>query len=85
MSLADNSISDYGMNAIKSIINHTTVTHLNLASNMISQAGLEMVLDDLMKNNVLKSLDVINKVFFPYNFKSILAGSLRRKYSKKLH
>lgn len=46
------------MNAIKSIINHTTVTTLNLASNMISQAGLEMILDDLMKNNVLKSLDV---------------------------
>jgi len=56
--LADNSISDYGMNAIKSIINHTSVTNLNLASNMISQAGLEMILEDLMKNNVLKSLDV---------------------------
>jgi deoxyhypusine synthase len=52
------------MNAIKSIINHTTVTTLNLASNMISQAGLEMILDDLMKNNVLKSLDVFFFIFF---------------------
>lgn len=29
---------------------------------MISQAGLEMILDDLMKNNVLKTLDVSSNV-----------------------
>ena len=79
MSLADNSISDYGMNAIKSIINHTTVTHLNLASNMISQAGLEMILDDLMKSSVLKSLDVTYLLLYFLNI--ILVRGVRRKYS----
>lgn len=34
---------------------------------MISQAGLEMILDDLMKNNILKSLDV-----------GVLEGSIRK-------
>ena len=38
---------------------------------MISQAGLEMILDDLMKNNILKSLDV-----------GVLEGSIRNETIK---
>ena len=62
MNLADNSISDYGMHAIKSIITHTNIINLNLASNMISEAGLEMIVEDLLKNRSLKFIDVYFKL-----------------------
>ena len=52
--LADNAITDYGMHAIKNIINSSRLTSLNLASNMISGEGLELFLDDLISNTTLK-------------------------------
>ena len=54
MHLADNAITDYGMHAIKNIINSSRLSSLNLASNMISGEGLELFLDDLIKNETLK-------------------------------
>ena len=45
INLADNAISDYGMHAIKQIIGNPQIKGLNLASNMISEAGLEMILE----------------------------------------
>lgn len=56
--MADNAISDNGMHSIKSIIVNTRIKHLNLSSNMISESGLEMIVDDLSKSSVLKSLDL---------------------------
>lgn len=58
LQLADNAITDYGMHAIKNIINSTRLTSLNLASNMISGEGLELFLDDLISNTSLKYLDL---------------------------
>ena len=46
------------MHAIKNIISHTSIESLNLSSNMISDNGLEMIVDELIKNTYLKSLDV---------------------------
>ena len=56
INLADNQISDYGMHAIKSIL--PGLTYINLASNMASGDGLELILEDLIKNTTLKSLDL---------------------------
>lgn len=67
MNLADNAISDYGMHAIKSIVTNTKIKHLNLASNMISEAGIEMIIDELSKSSKLKSLDL-----------GVLEGSIRK-------
>ena len=59
MQLADNSITDYGMHAIKTILSKAKqLTSLNLASNMISGEGLELFLDDLISNTTLKTLDL---------------------------
>ena len=58
LQLADNAITDYGMHAIKNIINSSRLTSLNLASNMISGEGLELFLDDLINNTSLKQLDL---------------------------
>ena len=58
LQLADNSITDYGMHAVKNIINSSRLTSLNLASNMISGEGLELFLDDLISNTTLKQLDL---------------------------
>jgi hypothetical protein len=38
------------MHAVKQIISNPKIKALNLASNMISDAGLEMVLEELAKN-----------------------------------
>ena len=54
MNLADNSISDYGMQAVKNILTSTQLRQLNLASNMISGEGLEIILDELITNKTLK-------------------------------
>lgn len=67
INLADNSISDFGMHAIKTIITNMTVTYLNLASNMISGDGLECILEDLIKNTTLKHLDL-----------GVVEGSIRK-------
>ena len=58
LQLADNAITDYGMHAIKNIINSTRLISLNLASNMISGEGLELFLDDLITNTSLKHIDL---------------------------
>lgn len=67
LNLGDNAITDYGMHAIKSIIEDkdkdkakasTKLQSLNLASNMISGEGLELFLDDLIANTSLKHLDL---------------------------
>ena len=55
------------MHAIKSIITNTNIRHLNLASNMISEAGLEMIVDELSKSQKLLSLDL-----------GVLEGSIRK-------
>ena len=56
--MADNAITDYGMIAIKNILNTTKLSSINLASNMISGEGLELFLDDLIANTTLKQLDL---------------------------
>ncbi len=43
------------------------LSHLNLASNMISGDGLELILEDLIKNTTLKSLDL-----------GVMEGSIRK-------
>ena len=58
LNLADNAVTDYGMHAIKTIINITKLSNLNLASNMISGEGLELILDDLIANTTIKTLDL---------------------------
>lgn len=60
LNLADNSITDYGMHSVKNIIKGcgSKLYSLNLASNMISGAGVELFLDDLIQNTSLKHLDL---------------------------
>lgn len=53
LNLADNSLSDYGMHAIKTIIENTAIQHLNLASNMISGDGLETLVDSISNHRKL--------------------------------
>jgi Ran GTPase-activating protein (RanGAP) involved in mRNA processing and transport len=65
LNLADNSISDYGMHAVKNLMNN--ISTLNLASNMISGDGLELILEDLIKNVTLKHLDL-----------GVVEGSIRK-------
>ena len=50
LNLADNSVSDYGMHAIKTILKNNNLNSLNLSSNMISGEGIEFILDDLIKS-----------------------------------
>ena len=65
--MADNSISDYCMHAVKKIIKESSLRSLNLASNMISGEGLEVLLDDLIENNDLRHLDL-----------GVVEGSMRK-------
>ena len=58
LQLADNAITDYGMHAVKNILNSTKLSSVNLASNMISGEGLELFLDDLISNTTLKHIDL---------------------------
>ena len=67
INLADNSISEYGMHAIKNLLNSCKIENLNIASNMISEVGLSLVLEDLIKNSSLKILDI-----------GIMEGSIRK-------
>ena len=67
LNLSDNSISDYCMHAIKTILKNSQLNALNLASNMISGEGLELFLDDLIENKDLKHLDL-----------GVVEGSMRK-------
>ena len=67
LNLADNSISDYGMHAIKKILKANKLKSLNLASNMVSGEGLELFLDDLIEDKNLKNLDL-----------GVVEGSMRK-------
>ena len=67
LNLADNSISDYCMHAIKNIMKNTQLKSLNLASNMISGEGLELFLDDLIENKMLTHFDI-----------GVIEGSMRK-------
>ena len=58
LNLADNSISDYGVHAIKNILESTEIQHLNLASNMISGEGLEHLVDVIGEHKTLKVLNL---------------------------
>ena len=58
INLADNSISEYGMHAIKSLISSSRIENLNLASNMISEVGLSLILEETIKNSFIKYLDL---------------------------
>lgn len=58
LNLADNTVSDYGMHAVKNILKSNDLKMLNLASNMISGEGLELILDELIDNQKLRSLDL---------------------------
>ena len=55
------------MHAIKTIITNTNIKHLNLASNMISEAGLEMIVEAVSKSTKLLSLDL-----------GVIEGSIRK-------
>jgi Ran GTPase-activating protein (RanGAP) involved in mRNA processing and transport len=46
------------MHSINSLLKNTKIEHLNLSSNMISEIGLEVIIDTLNKNTHLKSLDL---------------------------
>ena len=59
LNLADNSITDYGMHSVKNILKVCPQLKCrNLASNMISGAGLELIADDLCQNDAIKVLDL---------------------------
>jgi Ran GTPase-activating protein (RanGAP) involved in mRNA processing and transport len=55
------------MHAIKNLLNSTSIESLNISSNMISEIGISLILDELIKNNHLKILDL-----------GILEGSIRK-------
>jgi len=65
INIADNQITDYGMHAVKNLL--PNITSLNLASNMISGDGLELILEDLIMNTSIKSLDL-----------GVIDGSIRK-------
>lgn len=58
INIADNAISDIGMHAVKSLVSANCCRSLNLASNMISESGLNMILKDLTTNTSLEALDL---------------------------
>lgn len=58
LNLADNAISDYGMHAIKNILDSTNIQELVLASNMISGEGLETLVDSIADHPTFKVLDL---------------------------
>ena len=53
LNVADNSLSDYGMHAIKNILETTHIQHLNLASNMVSGDGLETLTEAICNHRYL--------------------------------
>jgi Ran GTPase-activating protein (RanGAP) involved in mRNA processing and transport len=58
LNLADNAISDYGMHAIKNIMESTNIQELVLASNMISGEGLETLVDSIADHPTFRLLDL---------------------------
>ena len=67
LNLADNSISDFCMHSIKLIMQNANLKSLNLASNMISGEGMELLLDDLIENLTIRHLDL-----------GVVEGSIRK-------
>ena len=63
------------MNAVKNLISNCNIIELNLASNMISQNGLQIISDDLIRNTMLKSIDVF-MILYKYIYKLIKSNSL---------
>ena len=55
------------MHAVNSILRNTQIRNLNLSSNMISEVGLEIIIDNLTKNQSLKVLDL-----------GVITGSIRK-------
>lgn len=55
------------MHSIKTILSNTGIKYLNLASNMISGEGIEILRDTLCKNTSIMSIDF-----------GIIEGSLRK-------
>ena len=45
------------MHAVKSLISSSKVQSLNLASNMISEVGLSLILEEMIKSPYIKSID----------------------------
>ncbi|OMJ78907.1 hypothetical protein SteCoe_21177 [Stentor coeruleus] len=58
LNLADNAISDYGMHAVKNILESTEIEFLNLSSNMISGDGLEHLVEVISTHSSLKVLNL---------------------------
>lgn len=58
LNLADNAISDYGMHAVKNILESTEIEFLNLSSNMISGDGLEHLVEVISTHGSLKVLNL---------------------------
>jgi len=46
------------MHAIKNLIATTRIDSLNLASNMISEVGLSLILEEFIKNTFIRKLDL---------------------------
>ena len=46
------------MHAVKNLIAGTHIQNLNLASNMISEVGLSLILEELIKNAHLRCLNL---------------------------
>ena len=46
------------MHAIKNLIGSTKIESLNLASNMISEVGLSLILEEFIKNSYIKSINL---------------------------
>ena len=46
------------MHAVKTLLSSTRLELLNLASNMISEVGLSLVLEDFIKNTHLRTINL---------------------------
>ena len=46
------------MHAVKNLVSSTKIEHLNLASNMISEVGLSLILEEFIKNGFIKSFNL---------------------------
>ena len=58
MNLADNQITDFGMHAVNNILLNLPLESINLASNMISSKGLEVIINTLCTSKTLKHLNL---------------------------
>lgn len=67
INLSDNTLGDYAIHAIRTLLNNIPARSLGLASNMISHIGLSQIIEDLCKNQTLRALDL-----------GVLEGSIRK-------